>query len=171
MRRLFLAGLVGVVVLSGGCCDLCPTTECGEECPDPAAHLTEDSAAPKVDIVIVPLPPNSVVVDDTTYDTFAETRRDLPDKGYFEIYVDSVKYEFNTRLGEDTAGRTKSEEAYDRPESMDAPGRLTKVFVVVGSKYVIGVYDDGIAARGEVICACQTCSNGATVCGCPPRCP
>ena len=172
MRRLSLAGLVGVVVLSGGCCDYwCPPPDCGQECPDPAAHLTEDG----VDITILPLPRDgvvdSVVVDGTTYDTFAETRRDLPDDGLFVINVDSVDYEFSTHLGEDTSGRLKSDETSSRLMSEESLGRLMKVYVVVGSKYVIGVYSDGTAARGGKICDCETCSNGATVCGCPPRCP
>ena len=60
-----------------------------------------------------------------------------------------------------------------------SPGgaRLQNVYVVVGSKYVIGVYEEGVEdAQGVLKLAaaaqgtCITCPNGATLCGHNPRC-
>jgi hypothetical protein len=116
---------------------------------------------PKVEIVILPLPAGDtetcVSVDGASYCAPGRTKKDLPGKGDFTIDVDGDTYRLNAR----------------------SPGgaRLQNVYVVVGSKYVIGVYEEGVEdAEGVLRLAtkdqgtCITCPNGATLCGHNPRC-
>jgi hypothetical protein len=78
-------------------------------------------------------------------------QRDFPESGDFEIYVDMELY---------------SLDAYS-PER----ARLETVYIVKGSKYVVGVYADETLGLAADTGTCKTCPNGATVCGHNPRCP
>ena len=149
MRKLFLAGLVGMLAFAVANCGNARGDDSG---PEPASlDYAEQEAVPKVDIVILPLPPNSVVVDGEEYTEPGAARRDFPDEGIFEIEVDTEVYELDA-FSPDSA-------------------RLEKVYVVVGSKYVIGVYKHTDVRVAATIGDCVTCPNGATKCGYNPRCP
>lgn len=151
MRRVFLVGLVSTLALVGACRP-CPTLNCAVDCP--VVDSTTTAVRPKVDVVILPLPTDSTVrcvtVDRAEHCRPGQMEKELPAEGQFELFVDGDLYAMD---------------AYS-PDRV----RLETVYVVVGSKYVVGVYADETLAVAAETGTCRTCPNGTTVCGHNPRC-
>lgn len=117
-------------------------------------------ACDTVEVVIVPLPgadAQCVTVDGTPYCSPDQVEKELPDSGPFTVEVDGLVYTLDA--------------------SSPGGASLETVYVVIGSTYVLGVYEaeEGVDVRGfaeaEAAGQCVTCPNGAVVCGYNPRCP
>ena len=149
MRKMLLVGLVGIVaVVVAGC--PCPSSQCPPEPPI-------DGPNGKVQVIVMPLAIDNaercIRVDREEICAPGVLRmvKELPSEGLFSIDIGEGTYELATM----SPRRAK----------------LKTVYVVVGSTYVIGLYDDEtMAAAGETGTCIRCAKTGAIVCGHNPSC-